>query len=55
MEKKEKRVYETYQEAYEHLQHIVETTHKAHQHKPTRVYEFKEKWYLTSSPKFVIY
>ena len=53
--KKEKQSYETYEEAFEHLQHIVETSHKPWKKKdnlkPCRVYEEGGLFYLTSKPK----
>ncbi len=53
MEKKDKRAYNSYEEAREHLEHIVSTCHKPwlkSQKKPNRIYEEKGKWYLTSKP-----
>ena len=51
---KEKRAFDTYEEAFEELTRIVNTNYntckKAHT-KPSRVYEFSGKYYLTSKPK----
>lgn len=58
MEKKEKRAYDTEQEALEHLAHIVETCHKPwlkSQKKPCRAYFESGKWYLTSKPSITTY
>ena len=53
--KKEKIAFNTYEEAFEELTRIVNTNYntckKAHT-KPSRVYEFKGKFYLTSQIKF---
>ena len=53
--KKEKIAFDTYEEAFQELQRIVNTNYntckKAHT-KPSRVYEFKGKFYLTSQIKF---
>ena len=56
MEKKEKRAYDTYEEAREHLEHIVSTCHKPwRDKKPSRIYEEKGKWYLTSKAIIIVY
>jgi len=55
MVKKDKIAFDTFEEAFEELTRIVNTNYntckKAHT-KPSRVYEFKEKFYLTSKIKF---
>ena len=53
-EKKEKIAFDTYEEAFQELQRIVNTNYnclKKENIKPCRVYEFSGKYYLTSKPK----
>lgn len=52
--RKEKIAFDTYEEAFQELQRIVNTNYnccKKESIKPCRVYEFSGKYYLTSKPK----
>ncbi len=61
MEKKEKRAYDTYEEAESHLKHIVETTRKPwktkNNRKPIRIYQDPRDglFYLTSKIIIKVY
>ena len=56
--KKEKIAFDTYEEAFQELQRIVNTNYnccKKENVKPCRVYEFSGKYYLTSKPIINVY
>jgi hypothetical protein len=55
---KEKRAFDTEEEARAELERIVETVHKPwkkEHRKPTRVYFENGKYYLTSKPSIYVY
>ena len=56
--KKEKIAFDTYEEAFQELQRIVNTNYnclKKENIKPVRVYEENGKYYLTSKPIINVY
>lgn len=53
--KKEKIAYETREEAENELRRIINTQRKITERKPTRVYEYSGKWFLTSKIKIKEY
>ncbi len=59
MEKKEKRAYDSYEDAFNELERILTTQTKpwcAYNKKPCRVYQAKDgKWYLTSKSTITTY
>lgn len=53
--KKEKIVYDTKEEAENELRRILSTQRRLTERKPTRVYEYGGKWFLTSRPRIIEY
>lgn len=55
---RDKIAFDTYEEAFEELQRIINTNYnccKKENTKPVRVYEDGGKYYLTSKPKVYVY